>query len=89
MDKNIILLSGESDVFIENSNNHFQNKLWTHYYLDSESLYSITPKLLLLDLQFINPACAENEDHPAFIACSLNRIKKVWDSINQNKKYGQ
>ncbi len=82
MDKNIILLSGEQDIFIKNKNNHFQNQLLKHNYLDPETSYCISPKVISIDLQFANPACANHPDYPAFIACPLNQIMSMWESLH-------
>ena len=82
MDKNIILLSGENDVYIKNNQTHFQNQLFEHNYLDPETSYSITPKLISIDLQFVNPACAIDPDYPAFITSPISRISKIWKSLN-------
>ena len=37
-------------------------------------------------MQFINPACAENDDYPAFIACPLSRIVEIWKSLNGHER---
>lgn len=77
MDKNIILLSSKDEINIKNNQSSFQNRLFQHNYLDPETSYCLTPKQISIDLQFINPACAEDDNYPAFIACPLSRIKKV------------
>ena len=67
MDKNAILLSSKDEINIKNNQSSFQNRFFQYNYLDPESSYCLTPKLISIDLQFTNPACAENDDYPAFI----------------------
>ena len=81
MDKNIILISTQNDIYRKNNQSSFQNKLFKHNYLDPETSYCISPKSISIDMQFVNPACAEDSDYPAFIACPLSRISKVWKKV--------
>ena len=86
MDKNIILLSSKDEINIKNNQSSFQNRLFQHNYLDPETSYCLTPKQISIDLQFINPACAEDDNYPAFIACPLSRIKKVWEALHGHER---
>ena len=86
MDKNIILLSSKNEINIKNNQSSFQNRLFRYDYLDPETSYCLSPKLISVDLQFINPACAENDDYPAFIACPLSRIIEIWKSLNGHER---
>ena len=86
MDKTIILISSKDEINIKNNQSSFQNQLFQHNYLDPETSYCISPKLISIDLQFINPACAEDSDYPAFIACPLNRISKVWKTLHGHER---
>ena len=86
MDKNIILISTQNDIFRKNNQSSFKNKLFKHDYLEPEKSYCISPKLISIDLQFMNPACAENSDYPALIACPVSRIRKVWKTLHGHKR---
>ena len=86
MDKNAILLSSKDEINIKNNQSSFQNRFFQYNYLDPESSYCLTPKLISIDLQFTNPACAENDDYPAFIACPLSRIIEIWKSFNGHER---
>ncbi len=86
MDKNAILLSSKDEINIKNNQSSFQNRFFQYNYLDPESSYCLTPKLISIDLQFTNPACAENDDYPAFIACPLSRIVEIWKSFNGHER---
>ena len=85
MEKNIILISAERDVFINNTHTHFQNQLQDHNYLKPEISYAISPKLLSIDLQFENPAVSERPDYPELIICPMTRIKKIWACMHDNE----
>ena len=82
MDKKVILISDKDEINIKNNQSSFKNQLYQHNYLDPETSYSITPKLISIDLEFRNPACPENSDYPEFIACPLSQIKKIWKSLH-------
>ena len=86
MDKNIILISTQNDIFRKNSQVSFKNRLFKHDYLDPETSYCIAPKLISIDLQFVNPACAEDPDYPALIACPVSRIAKIWKTLHGHER---
>ena len=86
MDKKVILISDKDEINIKNNQSSFKNQLYQRNYLDPETSYSITPKLISIDLQFTNPACPENSDYPEFIACPLSQIKKIWKSLHGHER---
>ena len=86
MDKNIILISTQNDIFRKNNQNSFKNRLFKHNYLDPEKSYCIAPKLISVDLQFVNPACAEDQNYPALIACPVSRITKIWKTLHGHER---
>ena len=79
--KPIIFNSGAGNVLIKNRLAHFQNALYEEDYLDPTKHHSITPRQLMIELNFKNPACPKNNAFPSLICAPYVHVVKDWENV--------
>ena len=79
--KPIIFNSGAGNVLIKNRLAHFQNALYEEDYLDPTKHHSITPRQLMIELNFKNPACPKNNAFPSLICAPYVHVVKDWETV--------